>query len=196
MKIIKEVSKGEIFKIKHGVLWKDFQFLIAIMEIETKKIINSVKINLETDLSETEVKVLVPQLFPTLCDPMDCSLPGSSVHGFFRQEYWSGLPLNYSNSTQNSIASKKNNFWEQGPSKDMLREIWKFTSRPLFFFRLKYDWFSVNFCFLAKGFRCTYMYILFHILFHYGLWQDIEYSCLCDSIGPCLSILYIIICVC
>ena len=27
----------------------------------------------------------------TLCDPMDCSLPGSSM-GFFRQEYWSGLP--------------------------------------------------------------------------------------------------------
>ena len=29
----------------------------------------------------------------TLCDPMDCSLPSSSVHGFFRQEYWSGLPF-------------------------------------------------------------------------------------------------------
>ena len=25
-------------------------------------------------------KVLVAQLCPTLCDPMDCSLPGSSVH--------------------------------------------------------------------------------------------------------------------
>ena len=28
------------------------------------------------------------QLRPILCDPMDCSLPGSSVHG----TYWSGLP--------------------------------------------------------------------------------------------------------
>ena len=27
----------------------------------------------------------------TLCEPMDCSLPGSSVHGIL-QEYWSGLP--------------------------------------------------------------------------------------------------------
>ena len=28
----------------------------------------------------------------TLCDPMDCSLPGSSVFlGFSRQEYWGGL---------------------------------------------------------------------------------------------------------
>ena len=28
----------------------------------------------------------------TLCDPVDCSLPGSSVHGILRQEYWSELP--------------------------------------------------------------------------------------------------------
>ena len=28
------------------------------------------------------------QLCPTLSDPMDCSLPGSSIHG-----YWSGVPL-------------------------------------------------------------------------------------------------------
>ena len=33
------------------------------------------------------------QSCPTLCDPMDCSPPGSSVHGFSRQEYWSGLPF-------------------------------------------------------------------------------------------------------
>ena len=29
----------------------------------------------------------------TLCDPMDSTPPGSSVHGFSRQEYWSGLPF-------------------------------------------------------------------------------------------------------
>ena len=23
--------------------------------------------------------------------PIDCSMPGSSVHGIFQQEYWSGL---------------------------------------------------------------------------------------------------------
>ena len=27
------------------------------------------------------------------CDPMDCSLPGSSVHGISQQEYWSGFPF-------------------------------------------------------------------------------------------------------
>ena len=29
----------------------------------------------------------------TLCTSLDCSLPGSSVHGFSRQKYWSGLPF-------------------------------------------------------------------------------------------------------
>ena len=27
-----------------------------------------------------------------LCNPMDCSLPGSSFMGFSRQEYWNGFP--------------------------------------------------------------------------------------------------------
>ena len=36
---------------------------------------------------------LVAQSCPTLCDSMDFSPLGSSVHGdFSRQEYWSGLP--------------------------------------------------------------------------------------------------------
>ena len=35
----------------------------------------------------------VAQLCPTLCDPMDCSPPGSSSMGFSRQEYWSGSPF-------------------------------------------------------------------------------------------------------
>ena len=29
-------------------------------------------------------EIEVAQLCPTLCDPMDCSLPGSSVHGIFQ----------------------------------------------------------------------------------------------------------------
>ena len=35
----------------------------------------------------------VTQSCLTLSDPMNCSLPGSSVQGFSRQEYWNGLPL-------------------------------------------------------------------------------------------------------
>ena len=31
-----------------------------------------------------KVKALVAQSCPTLCDPMDCGLPGSSVHGILQ----------------------------------------------------------------------------------------------------------------
>ena len=41
--------------------------------------------------SESEVA----QLCLTLSDPMDCSLPGSSIHGIFQAKYWSGVPLPY-----------------------------------------------------------------------------------------------------
>ena len=39
--------------------------------------------------SESEVA----QLCLTLSNSMDWSTPGSSIHGFSRQEYWSGVPL-------------------------------------------------------------------------------------------------------
>ena len=35
----------------------------------------------------------ITQLCLTLYDSMDCSLPGSSLLGFSRQEYWSELPF-------------------------------------------------------------------------------------------------------
>ena len=35
----------------------------------------------------------VAQSCPTLCDPMDCSLPDPSVYGIFQARYWSGLPF-------------------------------------------------------------------------------------------------------
>ena len=35
----------------------------------------------------------VTQSCLTLCNPVDCSLPGFSIHRILRQEYWSGLPF-------------------------------------------------------------------------------------------------------
>ena len=37
--------------------------------------------------------VLCAQWCLTLCDPLVCSLPGSSVHGIFQARYWSRLPF-------------------------------------------------------------------------------------------------------
>ena len=43
-----------------------------------------------------EVKVLVAQLCPTLCDPMDCNPPGSSVYGIFQTEILEGVAISFS----------------------------------------------------------------------------------------------------
>ena len=39
---------------------------------------------MQSKVYENEVKVLVTQSCPTLCDPMNCSLPGSSVQGILQ----------------------------------------------------------------------------------------------------------------
>ena len=42
-----------------------------------------------------KVEVKVTQLCPTLCDHMDCSLPGSSAHGIFQARIlqWVAIPF-------------------------------------------------------------------------------------------------------
>ena len=40
-----------------------------------------------------KVKVLVNQSCLTLCNPMDCSLPGSPVHGIFQARILESLPF-------------------------------------------------------------------------------------------------------
>ena len=51
--------------------------------------------------------------------------------------------------------------------------------------RVRHDWATVN----------THTSILFQILFYYGWLQDIEYSFLCYTGGPCLHICYIVVCI-
>ena len=47
---------------------------------------------------------------------MDCSLPGSSVHGFSRQEYWSGVPLPSPIINLDSTLKSRHYFANKGPS--------------------------------------------------------------------------------
>ena len=45
-----------------------------------------------TSTADTQERVLAAQSCPTLCDPMGCSPPGSSVHEILQARiYWSGL---------------------------------------------------------------------------------------------------------
>ena len=36
-----------------------------------------------TEIKRIKKEYMLTQLYPTLCDPLDCSPPGSSVHGIF-----------------------------------------------------------------------------------------------------------------
>ena len=45
-------------------------------------------------------------------------------------------------------------------------------------------------------YQSSHLFILFQIHFHYSLLQDIEYSSLYYTVGPCsLSVLYIVVCI-
>ena len=63
-------------------------------------------------------------------------------------------------------------------------------------FRYTAKWFSFIYIYIYI-YIFRYIYILFQILFPYRLLQNIEYSYLCYTVGPCwLSISCIVLCIC
>ena len=54
--------------------------------------------------SESEVA----QLFPTLGDPMDCSLPGSSAHGIFQARVLEWVAIAFS---KNCHMTQQSHYW-------------------------------------------------------------------------------------
>ena len=64
------------------------------MWMEPEDIMLSEISQIETNSSSFHLYTCMPaQSYLTLCNPMDCNLPGSSSMGFSRQEYWSRLPF-------------------------------------------------------------------------------------------------------
>ena len=62
--------------------------LVLILAVSGK----GVKIHRRVKESESEVA----QLCPTLCDPMDCSLPGSSIRGILQARILEGVAISFS----------------------------------------------------------------------------------------------------
>ena len=66
-----------------------------------------------------EVKVLVAQSCPALCDPEDCSLPGSSVRGILQSKILEWVAISFSRGsswtkdwTQVCIAGRFSTIWD------------------------------------------------------------------------------------
>ena len=72
--------KPMIFKDKEQRIKSNIFFFCAVMEI---CFVNRVELKRRISHSEYLCAELL-QSCPTLCDPRDCSLPGSSVHGIFQ----------------------------------------------------------------------------------------------------------------
>ena len=92
--------------------------------------------------SESEVA----QSCPTLCDPMDCSLPGSSVHGTFqaRVPEWGAIAFS-DNQPRQHIKKQRHYFVNKGPSS----QGYGFSSSHVWMWELDYkeSWAQKNWCF-------------------------------------------------
>ena len=67
-------------------------------------------------MHESESESEVAQSYPTLSDPMDCSLQAPPSMRFSRQEYWSGVPLPSPSKmlTLNNYLRREGAAWEVG----------------------------------------------------------------------------------
>ena len=68
-------------------------FLCVTMLIKPFGLLSNYNIESTNEPNSLYVCCLVIKLCPTLCDPMECSLPGSSVHGISQARNWSELPF-------------------------------------------------------------------------------------------------------
>ena len=75
------------------------------------------------------------QSYPTFCNPMDGSLPGSSVHEFSRQKHWSGgAVLRWQRNRMGRPLSPpqiyRKNIWTLSKFHKTTSECWQRTSGP------------------------------------------------------------------
>ena len=76
-----------------------------------------------------KIKVLAPQLYPTFCNPMDCSPPGSSVHGILQARIleWVAIPFSrgyFQTRDQSWISHTAGRFFINWDTKCSIKAVW------------------------------------------------------------------------
>ena len=75
------------------------------------------------DVFSVTVKVLVAQWHLPLCDPIDCSLPGSSIHGILQARILERVAISFSRGSSDpgtesgSPALQADSLWSEPPGK-------------------------------------------------------------------------------
>ena len=99
---------------------------------------------------------LVAQFCPTLCDPMDCSPPGSSVHGILQARIldWVAIPFSWGSSwsrDQIHISCTADRFFT----------IWAIGEPVIIFNRVLNGLTPPGFCFISHDQFSTLVFLLF-----------------------------------
>ena len=118
------------------------------------------------------VCVLVVQLCPTLCDPMNCNPPDSSVHGIFQAKIleWGAIPFSRGLS------------WHRDPTQDSCIAgwfliVWVILSKPPNVYSgpwsiFVFDWII---CFLScMNFFCIFYTYSFYLMYHCQISSPIQ----------------------
>ena len=80
---------------KASVLWRSAFFIVQLSHpyMTTGKMIASTR---WTFVDKVKSESEVAQSYPTLCDPMDCSLPGFSLHGILQARVLEWVAISFS----------------------------------------------------------------------------------------------------
>ena len=137
------------------------------------------------------------QSCPTVCDPMDCSLLGSSVHGFPRQEYQSGVPLPPPGDLPDPVIKPASpvtpvlagGFFATSATQEAPMEHFTFYSFQVFFKEMPYG-VSPNIPVTLKKI-IWFQFLLFKLHsseFHkfYGMRKELRYVCVCACVRTCI----------
>ena len=84
-----------------GKKWKQWQTLFSWTSISLQMVASAMKLKDACSLEEKPRQTYqwaseVTQSCPALCDPMDCGLPGSSIHGIFQARVLEWVAISFS----------------------------------------------------------------------------------------------------
>ena len=120
------INIGKIKKeLTRDMIMKELIQMWMILEILTEEV--AVRLSLESWIEMRCAMCVLIQLCPTLCDPLDCSPPGSSVHGIFQARILEWVAISFRGSSwprhQTCVSLITGGFFICWAIREMMREL-------------------------------------------------------------------------